>query len=238
MIIRRKIKRNSLIVFLTIIALSFTYTYKKLSIHVESKILNKGKVISSSADIYFNLDNGKMITHYTKPAEYFVVTNQAGEAQIYYPAKNEVVISQSILFETEKSLFYYFLTNKLSDLGLKDLGFSLSNTRIENKLLISTWKPTMSLSSKISKIELVHENQIPIYVAYYNEKYKMTKKIYYYDYYITSNFRFPQKVVEFNYLPKGDSIVNKSVYSNIKINEQANSSYFNYKIPSNAKIIN
>jgi len=178
-----------------------------------------------------------MITRYTKPNEYFVITNVSGDAQIYYPAKNEVFMTQSLIFETEKSFLYYFLNNKIADLGLKDLGFTLSKTHFEDKMLVSTWKPSVKLNSKIGKIELVHENQLPIYIAYYDEKYKLTKKIYYYDYYNHPSLKLPQKVVEFNYLPKGDSVVNKLVYSNIKLNEQANSTWFNYKIPANAKVV-
>jgi len=235
-IITAKIVICFLIAF-TLFSFTSTSTLKKVSIHVESKSLKQSKVIITVADIYYNLEAKKMITRYIKPSEYFVITNATGEALIYNPSKNEVFITQSLIFETEKSFLYYFLNNKLSDLGLKDLGFTLSNTRFEGKMMVTTWKPSVKLSANISKIELVHENQLPVFIAYYDEKYKLTKKIYYYDYETNLSLKMPKKVVEFNYLPKADSIVNKIVYSDIKINEQAQSTYFNYKIPANAKVV-
>mgnify|MGYP006288238259 CR=1 FL=1 len=133
---------------------------------------------------------------------------------------------------------YYFLANKIYDLGLKGLGLQLSNTRHEQGLMITEWKPVGDLSDKLSKVELVHKNYLPIYIAYFNTKNEMVQKIYYYKYRTISNLNFPTKVVEFNYLPNGDSTVTRTMYSNIKFGlNESNEKFFNFEIPSDAKNI-
>lgn len=224
----------------TVIAAFFSTAFfvppDRISLNMESQSLRNGKKSTVTAEIYYRPVTGILTIHYLKPVDCVFMSNAKGEAKIYYPQKNEVFITQSVAYDTEKSLLYYFLSNKTSDLGLKSMGFILNETRYEDKLLITTWKAPVSLAKEFSQVELVAENYLPIYIGYYNASFKLIKKIYYYDYTTVSSIRLPLKVVEFNYLPDGDSIINRISYSNIKINELAQSTYFNFKIPENAKI--
>ena len=207
----------------------------KVSVKMETKTLNKGKAMVINAEIYYQFDQGKMLTRYMPPLDYLFFTNQKGEAKIYYPKTNEVYSRQSAEFDSEKSLLYFFLSNKLNDLGLKDMGFTISDTRFEEHMVISTWFPPAQLSGFYSRVELVHENYRPIYIAYFNPNGKMIKKIFYYDYSSFPQFSLPLKVVEISYSSPTDSIVSKITYSDIRTGDKANSNYFNFKIPLNAK---
>ena len=228
--------RISFLALIILLFLSAIVPLEKISLNMESQSLKNGKKSTVTAEIFYKPSTGIMTIHYLKPIECVFISNAKGEAKIYYPAKNEVYLTQSVAFDTEKSLLYYFLSNKTSDLGLKDLGFTLSETKYEDKMLITTWKAPFSLAKEFSKVELVSENYVPIYLGYYNASFKLVKKIYYYQYSQIQSVKLPLKVVEFNYLPDGDSVVNRIVYSDVRLNEQANSPYFNFKVPENAKI--
>ncbi|MCX6272259.1 MAG: hypothetical protein NTU44_13795 [Bacteroidetes bacterium] len=207
----------------------------KVSMKMEAKSLNKGKAMVINAEIYYQFDQGRMLTRYLPPLDYLFFTNNKGEAKIYYPKTNEVYTKQSSEFDSEKGLLYFFLSNKLSDLGMKDMGFTITDTRFEEKLMITTWFPPAQLLNFCSKVELVHESYHPIYIAYFDSKGKVFRKIFYYDYTSYAQFSMPTKVVELDYHAQGDSVVNKITYSDIRVGEKANSNYFNYKIPINAR---
>ena len=208
----------------------------KVSMRMEAKSLVKGKAMVINAEIFYQYDQGNLVTRYLPPLDYLFITNQKGEAKVYYPKTNEVYLKQSAEYDSEKSLLYFFLSNKMSDLGLKDMGFSITDTRFEDKLVITTWFPPAALVNLYGKVELVHEDYKPIYIAYYDRSGKVMRKIFYYEYASFPQFSMPTKVVEFDYVAPNDSIVNKITYSNILTGDKANSSYFNFKIPVNAKV--
>lgn len=229
-------------VILLVISIASIYAFtsgagKKVSLHMKSRIAAKGSMVVSEADIYYNFEQGKMTMKYEKPFEYYVLSNNRGETKMYYPSKNEVYLNNNPLFSTEKNLLYYFLSNKTYDLGLKDMGYSLFKTRYEEGHMISTWKPVQAGSS-IAEVELVHKNYLPIFIAYYDEKGKLLQKIFYYDYTLVNGLNFPSKVVEISYLGIQDSSVTKIEYSDILFGENENNkSFFEFKVPQNAKLV-
>ncbi len=236
----KKITRAVFSVLSVVIILmpAFTFDSRKLSVHMESQRAIKGKIIRVKADIYYAYNEGKMISHYTYPDEYFLISNVKGEVKVYKPSTNQVSIQQNDIFSIQNDVLYYFVFNKIADMGLKDLSFTLDKTRFENDMMISDWIPPVFLMDRVSRIELVHEKYLPIYTAYYNSKKEIIKKIYYYDYLEKNNFVLPQKIAEIEYLETGDSIVSRKIYSDTRFDKDANSEYFDFKIPGNAKLMN
>jgi hypothetical protein len=233
----RIIGKLLLLAGLFVLTSSFQTDQKRISVHMESKRLNNGKVIITKADIFYKYNEGVMISHYTYPLNYVFITNSKGEAKVYYPDKNEVIIQRNTAFSTENDVLYYFLNNKFENLGLQDDGFLLKESHFEDQMMISTWEPPANVQSSVSKIKMAHENSLPIYSAYYNTKDKVVKKIYYSDYMTSSSCVLPLRVTEIEYIKGGDSIVSRKVYSDIKLDRLANDSYFNFIIPSNAKLV-
>ncbi|HEX3008069.1 MAG TPA: hypothetical protein VHO90_10680 [Bacteroidales bacterium] len=224
--------------FLVFFLSSFHADQGRLSVHLESKRLHKGQVITTIADMYFKNSDGSLVVHYIKPNDYVFITNAVGEAKVYYPDKNEVIVSQNDLFSSENDVLYTFLSNRHSDMGLKEGGFTLTSSRKDEKnYLVTTWVPQAPQKSLVSKIELVHEGFFPIYMSYYGSNGKVYKKTYFSSYYTKGASPFPTQIIEIDYLPKNDSIVSRKRYSDIRINGEANSSYFGYTVPSNAKLI-
>ena len=202
---------------------------------VEVKRVMKGQSVTIRKEIYYSA-NGKMIVRFTYPEEYYLVTNIFGEAKIYHPKTNEVMLINDKFMSSESEPLYYFLTNKIEDMGLKNLGFTLADTRAERNNIIRTYTTNDSKSS-ISKIEMVHENHLPIYCAYYDSKNRVGQKVYYSDYQVLSFTAFPGRITEISYVEANDSIVSRMLYSNVKIDRNAVSPFFDFTIPSDAKVV-
>jgi hypothetical protein len=235
------LRRGIVFVFLTfsfLVTTAFQGTKPgKISLKMESKRLYKGKLVSVKAEIYYNFEAGVMLTRYVQPSEMIFISNAKGEAKIYYPQKNSVSLKRDEILSSENNLLYYFFANKTGDMGLKDLGFKPGGTRFEENLMVVTWIPSAELAPKVNKVEVVYEQYLPIFTAYYGKNKKVSKKIFYSNYTIYEQVNLPLKITEFNYLANGDSTISRLIYSDIKVGQSANSQYFNYSIPSNARIM-
>lgn len=208
-----------------------------IQVKMTARTMNKGKYTLMNADIWYQNRDGKMVSHYTAPDNLVIITNNKGEAQLYNVEQNTVASQQNQAYSTNGSYFYYFLANKANNLGLDDLGFKLADTKFEGSRVISKWLPPASLLSVLKSVEMVLDNYKPIYMAYYNPKGKIIRKVFYYQYKSMSDIiSLPLAVTEINYLDSGDSVLTKTSYSDIKINNEVKDiDYINFIIPANAK---
>jgi hypothetical protein len=219
------------------VLMSFSSDIHRLSVRMESKRLYNGKVTVIKADLYFKYTEGTLLMHYFYPSDYLFITNSKGEVKMYFPDKNEVMTQQNQMFASDNDALYFFLNNQVNDLGLKEMGYSVKATRFEEGLTITEWLPPTWQIGQISKVELAHENYLPIYTAYYNEKSKAIRKVYFSNYFMSNAAALPQRITEIEYLPNGDSIISRKIYSDIKFDLNASGEYFDFKIPADAKPI-
>lgn len=211
---------------------------ERIYVKMESKQLQAGKSIILKSEICFE-QNGDMVTHFTSPVEYVVVTNKTGEIKIYDPAKNTVISKQANLFSTQSSQLVFFLSGKANDMGLLDLGFIPTKTYPENSLIVSEWMHKVpDTKSPVVKVKLVHQQQKPIYMHYQDKTNTVIRKVFYYGYKQLNQFSFPSITTEIIYNSNTDSVITKTTYSDFKLNEAAKSNYFGYKIPVTARRIN
>ena len=211
---------------------------KKMSVSMLSRSVRAGKTVTLKADLCYQLAGGKMISHYTKPFDQYILNTSKGEISIYDPAKNTVIQQVNYLFSTETTQFYYFLNNQKTDLGLRGMGFINKNTKFEKNLMISTWIAPARLAKEISSVELVHDGANPIYTKYTGGNGQIIKKIYYYNYQNIAGLDFPMTVTQIDYFSAKDSVIAKTAYSDIKVNEAVNSKLSDFTIPTNARAIN
>lgn len=208
---------------------------EKISASIVSRQVQSGKSVTVKGEICYQR-NGNMITHFTFPKQYFVISNKQGEVKMYDPSRNTVMLYQNFLFSTQSSQFYYFFSGKIADMGLGEIGYVQEKIYAEKNLMVSLWKPKMpDKKTKIQKIKLVYQGQQPVYMHYEDVNNKIIRKVYYSNYTHMESYSFPNTTTEIAYA-EGDSTVSKTSYFDFKFNQQASSQYFNFRIPDNAKI--
>lgn len=208
----------------------------RLSLDLVAKTLYQGKSVTIKSEVYFKSSGSLMVTHFTSPMQKVAITNGNGEFKEYDVVNNTVTMMQGLDLSTKNSLFYSFLSGSINDMGLTASGFKMNSTKIENKMVISEWVPKQSEQAKISKVELVHENYLPIYLAFYNAKNEPIQKAFYSNYQQVGNIKMPFTITEFEFVSPVDSIITKRTYSNLKLNAEVSEQYLNFKIPADAKI--
>jgi outer membrane lipoprotein-sorting protein len=218
-----------------LICTSFDFaSVDRIAMRMGSQSLNRGKVVRVEADLYFQSLNGRLVTNYLVPFGQVMISNNKGELAIYNTESNSVSYRQGAEYSTESNLIHFFLQGKTQDLGLNDFGFLLTSTEFKDGLVITEWFPPASLYHLFNRIELVHQDFLPVYVAYYDAQRKLAKKVYYSGYQHLSDISLPTLITEFNYIGN-DSIINRIRFSDIRINHNAQSSWFNFEIPADAK---
>jgi hypothetical protein len=211
--------------------------FEKISLNMETRSATAGKSTLVKASIFYSSE-GKMISYFTAPQELIIVNNKKGEITIYNPVNNTVVQQQNFMIGTETTQLYYFLENKRNDLGLSGMGYMLKTTRFEDGLKITNWAPPMELASQLSQVELVHEKGNPIYMGYHNEKGRVIKKTFFYNYTRLSDYiSFPNAITQIDFKTPKDSVVTKTIYSEFQLNQQVSDEKLNYSVPSTAKVI-
>jgi hypothetical protein len=206
-----------------------------VSVSQEIQVLSKGGKSIFKCDIFYNKELDAIITHHYYPTEFVKMSNRFGEMKIYFPKNNTVTIEQNQSFSTTNELLYYFVNNRLNDLGLSKEGFKLINTNHEEDMIVTTWQAPVSLKV-IDRIKIVFREMMPIYAEYIGVKGEIRKKIYYSRYADFKSFRMPLRITEISFESKSDSTIRRSVFSNVRTKDFPDSSYFNFKIPDNATI--
>lgn len=223
---------NSIFIFLMAIqppAVRVKMDVEVAQVYRQQKIMMQGS-------IYFNTENLFLLTHYKSPIEYYFKYEHDGGI-LYYPTRNQAAKAKSDIVNTEGSLIYSFLTNNTTDMGLKAAGFELTETITEGNKVITHWKPLGKINSrqKVASAKLVHENYLPIYIEFTDEKGKALKKTYYYEYQQFDWFAMPQKVTEIMFISSRDSTVSRHVFSNIETGTNIYEEFFNFKVPDKVR---
>lgn len=207
-----------------------------ISLKQKTEILENKNKLSSEIDLFYDNDKQIITKYYHSSPDYIMVANALGEIKTYYPSRNEVTYKQISEMSSKRNLIYYFVNNLTDHLGLVDEGFSLASNSFEEQYYVTLWKPP-SILNGIESVKMVFDNGVPVYSEYKAVKEKIVRKIYYLNYTDFVRFRMPMKIIEINYLLKGDSIISRTVFSNVKIADSPDNSNFNFKIPENAKPI-
>ncbi len=209
-------------------------TIDKISFMMETGSLHKGKLVKVEAEIFYENHTGRMLTRYINPQGQIMIANRVGEVAIYDENENTVAYTQGEQYSTTTGTIQFFLMGKTQDLGLSDFGFQQSKVTFEDGLMVTEWFPPPSLYHLYNKIKIVHENYLPVHVAYFDAQRNLVKKVYYSQYQNFSDVSIPTRITEFEYVAN-DSIINRILFKDMKTNRQANSPWFQYEIPENAQ---
>lgn len=68
--------------------------FQKVTAHVFTRQTEKGYVSAITSDLYYTR-NGNLVSSFTSPKSYVMVTNSQGEVSLYDPKKNTVMSFQN-----------------------------------------------------------------------------------------------------------------------------------------------
>jgi len=152
---------------------------KRVSTHLLAQTLQKGKVINAEADLFFEFPSGQIIMYNQLPEEFVFISNPLGESRLYQPKQKKMTIKASEVLTSRNNNLYYFLLNQTYDLGFKELGFTIAGSENDGDVFVTTWQAPLHLLHQVDKIELVHENLLPIYAGYTNTNGEIVLKVYF-----------------------------------------------------------
>ncbi|HAA19346.1 MAG TPA: hypothetical protein DCR93_10150 [Cytophagales bacterium] len=204
--------------------------------HMRIRSAQSGMMNTVEADVFYNLD-GRMVSFYTLPQEYTIISNRQGAIQIYNPEAHTVMQQNSLAFSTENSQLYFFLQNRAYDLGLGAMGFTNRNTTYEEGLMVSEWLPPVEMAEQLSQVKMVHEGPNPIYVEYQQPDGSVLKKIYFYKYHAVGNQQFPQAMTQIDYFSDSDSLLTKTEFTDFKLDADVDRDRLNFTVPADAQLI-
>lgn len=231
--------KTRIIIFFQLTVLCFSLQAQSgsyISVKQRTEVLENRNKMATEVDLF--LDNNKQILtkYYHSTPEFIMVSNALGEIKTYYPKSNEIAYRHVSELSSKRNLIYYFVNNMTDHLGLVDEGFTLESNIFENNYYVTTWK-SPSIITGIESVKMVFENGAPIYSEYKASKNKILKKTYYTNYKSFDRFRLPLKIIEISYKTPEDSIMSRTEFSEVKISSSVDNSYFNFKIPEDAKPI-
>ncbi len=206
----------------------------RLSADVTARQVHKGKSMRVEKQVFYSA-NGNLVVHYTYPQEYFLVTNRLGETSVYQPKAGEVMQMNDRSVTSETELLSLFMSPSYADLGLTKLGFVLAKVEKEGADKVMTYTPTHIDDKAFSRAVVVLRDGNPIYCAFYDQSGSMVKKTYYSHYVELPVMTFPTMVTQISYDGKGDSIIRREEYRNIRTKDFPADALFDYKVPANAR---
>ncbi|HAQ70350.1 MAG TPA: hypothetical protein DCR48_05170 [Flavobacteriales bacterium] len=224
---------------LVILSSSFTPRagIELISMDLTARTLFQGKSVTGTGTLYYKVEGSELVTKMNTPVDQVVFTNAIGEYKSYDIKENKVILLEGEDLSSKKSFIYQFLNGQTNDLGLRDLGFKMINTRFEDDIMINEWQAPSNKQVSSQKVEIAFENYLPIYVGFFDADGGIIQKTYYTNYQDVLYTKMPFTITEISYRAEGDSAISRKTYSNLKLNGNVTDYWLNYKIPENAEVI-
>lgn len=218
---------TALLVLLPISAMA----QQRLSVDVTTVQVSQGKKVTTSRSLYLHPD-GRLVVEQHAPLHLVSLTNRLGEMRIYDPKNNQVAAINNREMGSDKEMVSIFASGDYADMALNDYGFTQSDVRNEDGLIIKTFEAVKSAGG-VHSVELVLQNHVPICMIYYDGGGNVMRKVYFsrYEY---GRIPMPMRITEIEYTSPQDSLVRLSTYTNLLTGREASSEMFDFQIPADA----
>jgi len=209
-----------------------------LQVNMLARTLQGKQYVKVNSVLYFDIAKQTMVTHAISPIEQIAFNYVNGDMKVYNPKQNTYVALNDMDLSSKNSFLYNFLYGATGDLGLKQNGYKIIDTKKDKDgILVTTWVPIEKRSKGILKIILAQENNLPIFMSFTNEKKFTQLKIYYDNYIKVASTMLPSTMTEIEYISKNDSVITQRNFSEFKSNTACDKTYLNFIIPATAKRI-
>ncbi len=201
---------------------------------VVSQQLANGKKTKQEKHLYCQQDGRMVVDIRTTDGRSVILTDRYGRTEIYNPDKNTLMFDKKgQLYASVDEPLQLFLQRRTQDMGLEDYGFKPDRILQEDGKYLKKIFKNPSDGTHCVKVEIVYENYLPVFMAFYDRKDKVINKIYYAHYDFKQRFVFPHRITEISYIGVKDSMIRLDVYSNIQTDTY--DEMFDFKVPADAE---
>lgn len=206
----------------------------RVAADVEVKTVMDGRATTVRSQLYCTASGERIQVYNGYPAHY-TFTNLQGELRTYFPVSNEVFTDRKDDYSSRDEVLYLFLSGKSDDMGLSGYGYRLVSSTTEDGLLKRSYIPLKGHGKGVSRVEIVFEDYLPIYIGYFDDKGALVSKTYLSSFARYQNVMFPGRITSIAYTAKKDSTITRSIYSNIRVD--SDDPMFQFRIPADARSI-
>lgn len=211
---------------------------KQLSVKLQVRKIQRKRLLKYEVNLLYQ-SNGTMISHFLPPNNRYLITNRNGDLQIYSPDSNRVKMTRNEWVSSDGAILGLFLRGETETMGMEEGGFEMKEVRTEDSLRIANWERAglddAGNPMTISNVEMVHGNGKLMYLGYLKPDGSFFKKSYFSNYVQVNGIWLPGRSTEILWVGK-DSIVEDTRFVDYLVNEAADTSLVNFKIPEDAEI--
>jgi hypothetical protein len=197
-------------------------TIKEVNTSKNQNILWKGH-------IYFNKPDSKLLYDFSfpKPIKWLFT-----EESVYDIRRDTIKNVTDNITGLESTLFYLGLENQLPKYGFDNTIYELSETKREEDLVISVWKPKGVYSGAFGDVHVSIKEGLLYGVLTYDKDGSLSKKQFFRKYQKLGNIIFPTELVEMINLEDGGELKRLTTYNDLKLNQFSNEAFYNFDVSS------
>ncbi len=224
--------RSILLVFILLKLLSITPSYGQQFYRFKADFSIKEKTSSGSSSlvmgtVYYDKGIKKVVYDIKFPRKEIWLINGNN---FYSIIDNKIAVNQKTPISSEQSIFNIALTGQLSDYGLKTTLYKLETVEKENNMVISTWMTEPKNRKLFGKIMMSHLQKRLSGLVFFDPANEILSKQTFKNYLNADGLEFPTEINQISYTKTGKDF-RSTTYKKIVINENNNSSWYNYTLP-------
>ena len=179
-------------------------------------------------DVYYDKNIKKIVFDVRFPQKETWVQQDT----ILYKIKNGGLMSKSSSINiSEFTIFSMVLNGKLSDYGLKDSKFVLTNVEKEGDNIISTWEPPQAYKKFMGKVMIMKNDDNITGVIFFDKDGYIISRQFFRKYENIKGMSFPTEVIVEKNI-NGEKFYDITTYENVKVDDYKNEDKYDYKIPT------
>lgn len=211
---------------------------KQLSVKMQVRKIQQKRLLKYDVNLLYQ-SNGTIVSYFLPPNNRYLITNRNGDLQIYSPDSNRVKMTRNEWVSSDGAVLGLFLRGETETMALDEGGFEMKEVRTEDTLRIASWERAGTEFANnpmtISRVEMVHGNGKLLFLGYKKQDGSFFKKSFFSNYVQVNGVWLPGRSTEIMWVGR-DSIVEDTRFVNYLVNDQADTSMVNFKIPDDAEI--
>lgn len=189
---------------------------------VKSKVVGGNEAGLILGTIYYDVRIGRLIFEVKFPQKETWVFIDS----VQWTIRNDTLINiKPSTLKPKLSVLHLSLNQQLGGFGLEQSGYSMSEVKTEQGLVISGWSPPAAARKKMGRIALASRDRQLISVIFYHPDGRILRKQHFRKYQRISNVSLPTEVVD-EIFEKEKKVYQTTEYKNIVINEQTPDFYY------------